>query len=67
MKQVKKRQGHGWRNFSYGSALKRIDAESDNLPGCTPDKDARGRPRPLDFEKFDAVDYALNDYGEEFN
>ena len=63
----RKKHVNGWRNFTYGSGIHRMDAESENLPGCTPDKDPHGRPRPLDFERFDRVDFALNDYTEEFN
>lgn len=64
----RKSKPKGWRGqqFRYGDASKIVGA-LDNLPGCTPGEDATGRPRALDFEHFDSVDWTLNDQAEEFS
>ena len=59
----------GWRgqDFQFGDRSKILGAGADNLPGSTPGEDHMGRPRPLDFERFDSVDWTLNDQAEEYS
>ena len=59
----------GWRSqdFQFGDRSKVVGAGADNLPGNTPAEDHLGRPRALDFERFDVVDWSLNDQAEDFS
>lgn len=64
----RKSKPKGWRGqeFSYGDAHK-ITGHGPGGPGQTPGEDNFGRPRALDFEHFDAVDWSLNDQAEDFS
>lgn len=55
--------------FRFGKRLREGAGHHapDNLPGTTVGETSDGRPRPLDFRHYDAVDFSMNDVAEDYS